>query len=68
MKLKFLVCCFLLAACDAPPETSVKEFRKLEQRAEEIQTGLDRIEWLVQGVETKTCNWLKPNSELQSNL
>lgn len=68
MKLKLLACCFLFAACEAPPEPAPKTLRKIEERTEQIEHTLYRIEWLLQGVETKTCDWPKHSEQLQSNL
>ena len=68
MRLKFLACCLLLCACEAPPEPPAKTLRNIERSVEQMEQTVLRIEWLVQGAKTKTCSWPVHKEELQSNL
>jgi hypothetical protein len=68
MKLKLLACCFLFAACEAPPEPPAKSLRNIDDAVLRMEQTLLRIEWHVQGFETKTCSYPSRDEELQSNL
>lgn len=68
MQTKLIVCLLFLAACDAPPEPPAKSLRSIEKMTESMEQTLLRIEWLAQGVETKTCSYPSRKQELQSNL
>jgi hypothetical protein len=69
MQTKLIVCILFLAACEAPSKSNIdKQLAGIEERAEQMQLSLDRIEWLAQGVETKTCSYPSRKQELQSNL